>query len=188
MTGQAPSEEELIRRFQGGDEEAFGALVERWAADLLRLAWRLTGRPEDAHDLRQQVLVQAWTALSSYRGKARPRTWLYRIALNLWRDRLRGESRRERLLDAARERLDAAGASPAADPEAVLGDREEAARVADAVLSLPPEVREVVVLRHYHDLPFQDVARLVGAPVTTVQARMARGLAALRARLRERVS
>ena len=176
-----PDDDQLIRRFQAGDEAVFGELVERWAQDLLRLAWRLTGSPEEAEEIRQEALVRVWRGLETFDGRSRPRTWLYRITVNLWRDRLRRGERQGRTADAARER---ARTRPAAPSSAQLsGEREDTARVAAAVLALPAELRAVVVLRHYHDLSFREIAGLTGSPVTTVQTRMARGLDRLRQRL-----
>ena len=68
-------------------------------------------------------------------------------------------------------------------PARLTADRETAERVAEAVLSLPPKAREVVVLRHYHDLAFPAIAEIVGAPVTTIKSRMTKGLKLLHTRL-----
>jgi RNA polymerase sigma-70 factor (ECF subfamily) len=176
-----PSDEELIRRFRHGDERAFEDLAQRWDAAILRLAYRLTGDLEEARDVRQMALVKTYRALPAFNGHARPTTWLYRVVLNLCRDRHRRSAARRRMLDAA------AGHAGAEVDDAAPGvERGEVARrVAEAIAGLPAREREVVVLRHYHDLPFAGIAELVGAPVTTVKSRMLRALEHLRARLKD---
>lgn len=176
------SDEELVLRFQGGDESAFEAMVARWNEPILQLATRLTGDLEEAKDVRQMALIKTYQNLAGFEGRARFSTWIWRVVLNLCRDRKRGASVRERTLAASvRERegdyvLLETGFH-------VARDRELAHIVARAVLELPPSEREVVVLRHYHELAFPAIAEILGSPVTTVKSRMTRGLALLRTRL-----
>lgn len=175
-------DEDLILRFQGGDETAFEAMVARWNEPILQLAARLTGDLEEAKDVRQMALIKTYQGLSRFEGRSRFSTWVYRVVLNLCRDRQRSHAARTRAIDGAKER----GA-----PEDVLEetgfhvarDRELALLVTRAVKELPAAEREVVVLRHYHDLPFPVIAEILGSPTTTVKSRMARGLTLLRNRL-----
>ena len=177
-----PSDEDLVLRFQGGDESAFEAMVVRWNEPILELATRLTGDLEEAKDVRQMALLKTYQGLERFEGRARFSTWIYRVVLNLCRDRKRSAALRERVV---------AGAVRAGEGDYVLEetgfhlarDRELASIVAKAVLGLPAAEREVVVLRHYHELPFPAVAEILGAPVTTVKSRMTRGLELLRTRL-----
>lgn len=176
-----PSDEELVLRFQGGDGSAFEAMVTRWNEPILQLATRLTGDHEEAKDIRQMVLLKTYQGLARFEGRARFSTWIYRVVLNLCRDRKRGEAVRTRVEAAVREKegdylLEETGFH-------LARDRELAQIVARAVLELPAGEREVVVLRHYHALPFPTIAEILGAPVTTVKSRMSRGLFLLRARL-----
>ena len=177
-----PSDEDLVLRFQSGDGTAFEAMVERWNEPILQLATRLTGDLEEAKDVRQMALLKTYQGLDRFEGRARFSTWIYRVVLNLCRDRKRGAAVRERTLAASvRERegdyvLEETGFH-------VARDREVAHIVARAVLELPASEREVVVLRHYHDLGFPAIAEILGSPVTTVKSRMTRGLELLRARL-----
>ena len=178
------SDEELVRRFQGGDEHAFEDLVGRWNEPLLQLAYRLTGDLDAARDLRQMALLQTYKRLDTFRGDARLSTWLYRVMLNLSRDRHRSLAADERLKNGIRrdsERHNGHRVVPPADQALI---REEVVeRVSRAVLALPTSEREVVVLRQYHELPFPAIAEVLGAPVTTVKSRMARGMQMLRSRL-----
>lgn len=176
------SDEELVLRFKGGDGSAFEAMVSRWNEPILQLATRLTGDFEEAKDVRQMALIKIYQGLAGFEGRARFSTWIWRVVLNLCRDRKRNASVRTRATEnSVRERegdyvLEETGFH-------VARDRELASVVAKAVLELPASEREVVVLRHYHDLPFPAIAEILGSPVTTVKSRMARGLTLLRARL-----
>lgn len=175
-------DEELALRFQGGDGSAFEAMVARWNEPILQLATRLMGDLEEAKDIRQMALLKTYQGLAQFEGRARFSTWIYRVVLNLCRDRKRNSAVRTRTLEASvRERegdyvLEETGFH-------VARDREVAHIVARAVLELPASEREVVVLRHYHELAFPVIAEILGAPVTTVKSRMTRGLSLLRTRL-----
>ena len=173
------TDEELVRRFQAGDPAAFEGVVVRWNPLVLELAYRMTGDLEEARDIRQLALLKTHNALERFGGRSRLSTWIYRVVLNLCRDRHRKSRRHDDAVLGSAPAAEAFEGSAAASNEA----RETAERVADAVRSLPDLEREVVVLRHYHDLSFGEIAEIQDAPVTTVQSRMARGLVALRAQL-----
>ena len=177
-----PSDEELVRRFQSGEDTAFETLVERWYTPLLNLAWRLTGEREDAEEIRQMALIKIFQGSQDFQQRSRFSTWVYRICLNLVRDRHRRDEVRQRAFDVLRE--DGGEDEVEAHTPLTSFERQERAqRVAQAVLALPNTIREVVVLRHYHDLPFPAIAEITGAPVTTVKSRMQMGLETLRVRL-----
>ena len=167
---------ELVRLFQAGDRGAFTQLARRWEADMLNLAYRLTGDLEDARDIRQAALLRAFLGLSRFQGDARFSTWLYRLTVNLCHDHNRARMRRRRLADSIR-------ADAAAPDHASAHPDDTSARVGAALGALPAEEREAIVLRHYHGLSFADIAEVVQSPVTTVRSRFARGLCRLRDRL-----
>jgi RNA polymerase sigma-70 factor (ECF subfamily) len=175
------SDEELIRRFQSGEPGAFEGVVVRWNPLVLRLAYRLTGDLEVARDIRQIALLRTYDALASFGGRSRLSTWLYQVVLNLCRERRRRETRHDDAL--RRATPDEDRTVRAADGESET--RETALRVAEAVRALPAPEREVVVLRHYQDLTFVEIAEIQNAPVSTVQSRMTRGLVLLRNRLKD---
>lgn len=183
MSEGTVNEEELVRRWRLGDRAAFEGVVQLYHPGLQELAWRMTGDREEARDIGQAALVRAWETVATFRGTARLSTWLYRVVLNLCRD----QRRKRRVRDDALALADAPDeALPAADgPEGRGRSREAAQRVADAVRALPPLEREVVVLRHYHDLSFAEIAAVQDAPVSTVKSRMTRGLELLRRPLEE---
>jgi len=177
-------DQELVRRVQRGEEEAFGAFVERWNAELTRLAHRLTGDPHEADEVRQETLVKLYDRIDGFEGRSQVASWVYRIAVNVVRDRARRRETFHRALN-GRAREKPLNGHTTDGPAQAQERVEVAGQVAAAVSELSEEEREVVVLRHYHDLPFTDIAQVVGAPVTTVKSRMTRGLERLRHRLKD---
>lgn len=174
---------ELIRRFRGGDAAAFGRLAARWDEKAYALAYRLTHDRDASHDIKQAAFIRAHQGLARFSGQAAFSTWLYRVVVNLCRDRQRSE----RVRDAATRRSVASGQQRPVPslPAAALERSETGRRVAAAVDSLPASIREVVVMRHYQELRFAEIAEIVGSPASTVKSRMARGLRMLRDQLQE---
>lgn len=167
-----------VERARAGDRAALERLIRRHDAFVLNLAWRLLGDAERAQDVRQAVFLKLAGAIATFDGASRLETWLYRVALNAARDLARSESaRRAEPLDGD----DVRATGPTAD---VLAERGESTRaVVAAVIGLPSDEREVLVLRHYEDLSFVEIAELLGVPVTTAKSRMRRALERLRPRL-----
>jgi RNA polymerase sigma-70 factor, ECF subfamily len=175
-----PSDHELLERFRAGDEDAFEALVARWSTPLLRLAHRLLGDVEEARDVRQQAWIRCVRHTDRLRGDAAVGTWLHRVVVNLCRDRLRARAGSED----AREGLN--GRHLELTTPATLAEADDlAVHVAAAVAALPQDEREALVLRHYQDLPFPQVAAVLELPVTTVKSRVTRALQRLESRLAE---
>jgi RNA polymerase sigma-70 factor (ECF subfamily) len=173
------SDAELMARWQRGDGAAFATLVRRWQQPMARFLVHAVGRPDMVNDLVQEVFLRVHGAAGRYREEGTFSTWLYRIALNVARDAVR-RRRREPLPLADSEPM---AATPA--PDEVCQRREAARLVAEAVAALPAALREVLVLRHYEGLGFEEIARLTGTPASTLKSRFAAALLRLRARLRE---
>jgi len=159
----------LIERFKAGDREAFDRIVDRYRRDVYRIAYRMTANHEDADDVSQETFLRAYKALDSFRGDASLKTWLFRIAMNLsinvGRARA-GHRTEERDLDVMPDPRGAEG--PAAEGRLILG--EEATRVRGAVASLPPRQKQVVLLRMYEEMPFQEISEVLDCPIGTAKA------------------
>lgn len=178
-----PSDEELVDAFQAGDLSAFDILLRRWDRKIQGAICRLIGSEEDARDLCQETFLKAYRSLRSFKGEARFSSWLYQIALNACRDRMR--RRRGKTL-VSLEGLEESGSVPlASEPSALdLVEANDLARaVAAAVAALPDEQREVIILKEYQGLTFLEIAEVLGLPTSTVKTRLYRGLGQLRERL-----
>ena len=171
------SDEELVARSIGGDHESFNQLVLRWERPIYALAYRVIGREEDARDVCQETFLRAFRALNGFRGQAKFSSWLYRIALNLCRDWVRSE-RRTPVVQAPEE-LEVLELSAVREPTASVEDlvaRRELTRIVErAMARLPEEQRTAIILKEYHELTFQEIADLVGCPLSTVKTRLVSG-------------
>src|SRR5712692_5784482 len=179
------SDEELVTRSIGGDADSFNQLVLRWEPPIYALAYRVIGREEDARDVCQETFLRAFRALSGFRGQAKFSSWLYRIALNLCRDWVRRE-RRTPVIQAPDDvdLLDLAAAREPSESIEELVARQDLSRTVERAMALlPDEQRTAIILKEYHGLTFQEIADLVGCPLSTVKTRLYQGLTVLRREL-----
>lgn len=176
-------DEALLDRARRGDRDAFAELVTRHQDGLYTMALRLLGRPEDACDVVQETFMRAYVNLPKLRG-ASVRGWLYRVALNAGHDVLRrGVRRPEDPLERGDGKiLDLP--DPALGPDAVAEGRERARVVRRALLALPVDYREAVVLRDVNQLSYEEIAEALRVPLGTVKSRLSRARAMLAEGLR----
>jgi len=175
---------ELVAASLAGDHRAFGELVDRHGPRLEALARRLLGDEAEAEDLTQEAVLQAYLGLERLRDPERFASWVYGIALNLAKMRLR--SRRDGALplaDPAGGRRVPEGLVHEPSPEELVETREVWARVQRAVDVLPPEQRRAVLLHYVDGLSCEEIAALLGEPAGTVRVRLHRARARLRNRL-----
>jgi RNA polymerase sigma-70 factor (ECF subfamily) len=184
----APADEQLMWRVQAQDDAAaFGTLVGRWQAPIQRLCTRLTGDEHRAEDLTQEVFARLFAHRKSYQADRKFATYLWRIALNhCYRDLGRARHRFERPLPPAGH-----GERPVTElladhqpaPDEALADAETAATVRRALAALPEHLRTILVLRHYENLKFREIADVLEIPEGTVKTRMTEALRQLAGRL-----
>ena len=177
------SDEELVEACRAGETSAFDVLVGRWEDKIRGAAWRVLGSEEEARDVAQEAFLKAYRGLDAFKREARFSSWLYQIALNLCRDRLR---RRRTRASVSLEELEEAGPvlvepRPGAHELALQSDLASVVR--RAVAALPEEQREVVILKEYEGLTFLEIAQALDVPVSTVKTRLYRGLGQMRLRL-----
>jgi RNA polymerase sigma-70 factor (ECF subfamily) len=158
----------LVEAFGRGEDSAFSALVIKYREGVYRVARRMLGNHEDAADVTQEVFIRVHRALPRFDGRSKLSTWVYRIAVNLCLD-VRARLNRFPLLDDDDQRPTAASAPDVADDVVA---RETQRLVANAVALLPPRQRAMLALRLYQDLPYQDIARIMGCSEGTVKATM----------------
>jgi RNA polymerase sigma-70 factor (ECF subfamily) len=182
---QERTDEELLAAFQQGDVGAFEALLRRHRAPLFTFLVRMLGEREKAEDLAQETFLRIVKGAQAWEHRARFQTWLYTIARNLCVD----QSRRDRFRRA--DSLDQTGPDdepamvdsvPAGDPSPDRGAESARLRpvLQKALLSLPPDQREVFILREQAGMPFKEIAEMVGANENTVKSRMRYALEGLR--------
>jgi RNA polymerase sigma-70 factor (ECF subfamily) len=179
------TDEELVALSQGGDTESFNQLILRWERPIYALAYRTIGREEEARDVCQETFLRAYRALPRFRGQAKFSSWLYRIALNLCRDWMRRERRAPTIQPPENvDLLDLAAAAEPSEPiEDLVARRDLSRLVEQAMAQLPEEQRTAIVLKEYHGLTFQEIADVVGCPLSTVKTRLYQGLTVLRREL-----
>jgi RNA polymerase sigma-70 factor (ECF subfamily) len=167
-----------MRRFQRGEAQAFPVLVRRHRAAVYAFVCRWTQDRARAEDILQETWLKIVRSAADWTPRARFTTWLYTIARNACVD----GARRERSRSAEPLELDRS-ASPLASPERAAASAELRPVLESAIAALPDEQREVFLLREMAGIPFQEIARLTGAPEPTVKSRMRYALQALRSRL-----
>ena len=179
------TDEELVARAISGDADSFNELVHRWERPIYALAYRQIGREEDARDVCQETFLRAYRALGGFRGQAKFSSWLYRIALNLCRDWVRRERRTPVVQPPEDVDLSdlAAARGPSETIEDLVARKDLAKTVERAMARLPEEQRTAIVLKEYHGLTFQEIADIVGCPLSTVKTRLYQGLTVLRREL-----
>jgi RNA polymerase sigma-70 factor (ECF subfamily) len=170
-------DEALVRRCQQGDEEAFTRIVERYQTRVVGLAYSVVRNPDDAMDVAQEAFLKVHRNLRGFRGKSSFYTWLYRVTVNLAIDRDRKRKRRRlESLEAIQERSTEAGGPVFPDegpsPKEVAADGELEELVNEAIDSLSPRHRTVVLLRDVQGLSYQEIAEVVGCSLGTVMSRL----------------
>jgi len=179
------SDEELVEACQAGDESAFDVLVARWEDRIRGAAFRFLGSDDEARDVAQEAFLKAYRGLSGFKREARFSSWLYQIATNLCRDRLRRRKTRPQLSLEALEETGPVIVETRPSAHERLLERDLAETVRRAIHALPEEQREVVILKEYQELTFLEIAQALDVPVSTVKTRLYRGLVQLRLRLED---
>jgi RNA polymerase sigma-70 factor (ECF subfamily) len=177
------SDEELVEACQAGEASAFDVLVGRWEDRIRGAAYRFLGSQDEARDVAQETFLKAYRGLAGFKREARFSSWLYQIATNLCRDRLRRRKVRPQVsLEALEETGPVLVESGRGAHERLL-ERDLAEAVRRAIHTLSEEQREVVILKEYQELTFLEIAQALDVPVSTVKTRLYRGLLQLRLRL-----
>lgn len=154
---------ELVARCLGGDVEAFEPLVRRYERVLFNVAWRMLGDRGDARDVVQGAFVKAWEKLGSFEPRYRFFSWMYRIVVN---ESLNARSRRPPF-----DSLEGDPGAPGGQEEA-LRSRELADCLQAALMGLSEGDRQVIVLRHFAELSYADIAEALGLAEKTVKSRL----------------
>jgi RNA polymerase sigma-70 factor (ECF subfamily) len=174
------SDEALMKAYVAGDQAAYRALFERHAPILYRFARRRLSTDDEARDVLQQTMLHVHRARRDFREGSRLRPWLFTIALNLVREHYRRKGRRKE------QPLSALPREPQAQPVTPLEDAQRAQRVRAALARIPLNQREVIELHWFEELPYEEIAPIVGASVSAVRVRAHRGYERLRVLLADK--
>ena len=190
-----PSPEKLaflavLQRAKEGDLKAFEEIYQMYHRRIYNAVYGMLGDPDDAQDVTQDVFMRLYDALPTLRADEAFSTYLYRIALNLCRDRAR-RKKRVRFQSMDTPRADDEGDVEPMDfpdqgklPEELLTGDELQRRVREAVLTLSNDHKAVIVMHHFQGMEVNDIARILGVPTGTVKSRLARGRDQLHRKLR----
>jgi RNA polymerase sigma-70 factor, ECF subfamily len=179
-----PTDEQLVEAVLAGDTPAFDVLVQRWERKIRGAAYRIVGSDEEARDVCQEAFLKAYRGLAAFKGGCKFSSWLYQIAINLCRDRLRRRKVRNLVsIEDLESAVEPSWAVQRAVAHELVEARELSRAVSAAVASLPEEQREVIVLKEYQGLTFPEIAEALDVPLSTVKTRLYRGLVHLRGRL-----
>ncbi|GJM25808.1 MAG: ECF RNA polymerase sigma factor SigW [Phycisphaerae bacterium] len=180
---------DLIQRAQAHESEAFDELIDAFGTRLHGYLYRLIGSRDEADDLLQDVFLRVVRMIDSYQHDHRFEGWLFRIATNLVRDRIRRVGRAPKVIpfEAGSSNAGEGGNGwgetedvSAPDPEASMRLADDVDALQKGLAKLPEAEREVIMLRHFSDLSFLEIATLMNTPLGTALARAHRGLQKLR--------
>lgn len=168
----------IVRKVLQGDVNAFEKLVTEYEKAVYAIAQRMTGNTEDAADMTQETFIKAYNSLSSFRGDSKFSVWLYRIANNVCLDFLRSKSRRPTVSlsteddDGEETQLDIADESQS--PELLLESSLTRDAVRRGLDSLPPDYKQILLLREIQGLSYEEIAAALGIESGTVKSRIFR--------------
>lgn len=165
----------IIRECLRGRTDQYALLVERYKSLAYNLAYRIVGDPDTANDMAQESFISAYRGLKDFQYSSKFSSWLYTIVLNKCRDYLRTRRPTVSVDDVAEVRTDR---KPS--PEDSASSRQEGGRLQEALSALPPEYREVLVLKHIEELDYREIAGLLGVSVGALKVRAHRGREMLR--------
>jgi RNA polymerase sigma-70 factor (ECF subfamily) len=177
----ALSDEELILQVQAGDTLGFDILVDRYKFRLYNYLLRLLRNEDEAEEIAQETFVKAFIHADKYKTIARFSTWLYTIATNLVRNRLRAKKRAPMFLSIWSRGHDSDADAPAVDlvdtarqPDALFNDKELSEIISEAIARIPERYRTSFVLREVNQLSYEEIAAVTGLKLGTVRSRINR--------------
>lgn len=183
------TDEQLVELAVSENPDAFGEIVKRWERKIFALCYGMLNREDEARDAVQETFISAYRNLTNFRGEAKVSSWLHRIAVNqcLTKKR-RTKTRSETFLDDeenAEERFFVAPTDKS--PSRQTEQTERLTYVRQAVNALPTELKQVIVMKEFEEMTFQEISETLDLPLSTVKSRVYTALKQLRMKL-EKVS
>ena len=175
------SDEQLVQEISRGSAPAMELLIQRWDRRLLNYFVRFTGNMEEAEDLRQELFLRVFHKARTFRFDGSFQAWIYRIATNLIIDRI---GRKEKpAMQPLQEENEYETMKHPPQGRCQAQESEMQQRIETALGRIPPEQRLILLLRHFENLSFCQIAEILDVPESTVKTRVYRGLDALRKEL-----
>jgi RNA polymerase sigma-70 factor (ECF subfamily) len=179
------SDEQLVELAVSQDREAFGEIVRRWERKIFALCFGMLGREDDARDAAQETFISAYRNLSGFRGDAKVSSWLHRIAVNQCLTyKRRAKTRSEEFLDTEDGSEERVFIAPLQNSPARRAEQFERLKlVRTAVSSLPTDLRQIVVMKEFEEMTFQEISDTLEIPLSTVKSRLYTALRQLKMKL-----
>ena len=187
-------ERALIRRLRDRDEHAFRELLELHRDRVFNITYRMLGNRSEAEDVSQEVFITVFKTIDSFREESKFSTWLYRVAVNHTKNRIkylarRHERDRDELDETSSQQNGAVNGAPvrAAQPDKALASAQMEALLQEAIEALDEDQRAVVILRDVEDLSIEEICEITGLPDGTVKSRLHRARLVLRKKMQRHV-
>jgi RNA polymerase sigma-70 factor, ECF subfamily len=179
------TDEQLVELAVSVDPDAFGEIVRRWERKIFALCFGMLGREDDAGDAAQESFIAAYRNLANFRGEAKVSSWLHRIAVNQCLTTKRRQKTRseDRMDDENGDAEKIFVAAPHFSPARRVEKTERMDLVRKAVVSLPLDLRQVVVMKEFEEMTFQEISDTLELPLSTVKSRLYTALKQLRMKL-----
>jgi RNA polymerase sigma-70 factor (ECF subfamily) len=189
-------EQLLVDRCRRGDRESFAQLMRLHEKQIYNFTYRMLGSVGEAEDLTQDIFIAAFRGIRSFRGEAKFSTWLYRIALNQARNRIKYLSRRK-FFARQTTRADYGGNTASESPEGLADSaptpeqwtmtKDLAAQVQECLNQIPPQARQILILRDVQGFSYEELSDMLSLKPGTVKSRLHRARAAMRECLSEKL-
>ncbi len=179
------TDEQLVGLAVSENPEAFGEIVKRWERKIFALCFGMLGSEADARDAAQESFISAYRNLANFRGEAKVSSWLHRIAVNQCLTiKRRAKTRSEDFLDEDESAEDKTFVAPAhLSPARTTERNERLTLVRQAIGSLPTDLRQVIVMKEFEEMTFQQISETLELPLSTVKSRLYAALKQLRLKL-----
>ncbi len=174
------SNEELLEQCRRGDQDALRLLLRRHERPIYSLLYRMLSSHEDAEEALADVFVKVWRSAAGFKGECRFTTWLYRIAANTAKDKLRSRLARPEIPMDDTSTSELQFAAKTADPEKQVVDADEVSRIAAAMNGLSEDDRLLVSLYHFQELDYQEICEITGIPAPNLKVKLFRARERLR--------
>ena len=179
------TDEQIVKLAVGENPDAFGEIVKRWERKIFALCFGMLSREDEAKDAAQDTFIAAYKNLARFRGEAKVSSWLHRIAVNQCLTRKRREkTRSESFFDESESAEEKVFTAPSRLSPSRLAEQDERMKaVRQAVSALPEDLRQVVVMKEFEEMTFQEISDTIELPLSTVKSRLYTALKQLRMKL-----